>query len=71
MSSESRPKKERLRAAAIVKLKYELISGRLDEGFRTIYEGVLEDLSLSEEEVDRYIDENKEELTKFCLGDRG
>ena len=61
-------KKERLRSAAIVKLKYQLLSGSMDGGFKAVYSGVLKDLSLVEEEVDSYIEDNQEELRKICLG---
>jgi hypothetical protein len=67
LAPKSKP--ERLRSAAIVKLKYQLLSGGMDEGFKTVYSGVLKDLSLSEEEVDRYIESNEEELRKICLGE--
>jgi hypothetical protein len=63
-------KKERLHSAAIVKLKYQLLSGSMDTGFLTVYSGVLRDLSLTEEEVDRYIEENEDELRRICLGEK-
>ena len=67
MKSVGKPKSERLRSAAIVKLKYQMVTGKMDEGFRTVFKGVLKDLSLTESEVDRYIDQNKEELTRICV----
>lgn len=60
---------ERLRAAAIVKVKYQLDTGGLDEAFRTIYQGVLADLGVKEPEVDRFIKKNQEELLKVCRKD--
>ncbi len=66
---KKRSAEERLRAAAIVKLKYELDTGRLDEAFRTIYQGVLADLGLKEPEVDRFISKNRDALLKICQND--
>lgn len=65
MPQNSRTK--RLRSAALVKLKYEMMAGKLDDGFKVIYQGVLKDLSLKQEEVDRYIEKNREELQKVCV----
>jgi hypothetical protein len=67
MKSEGKSKTERLRSAAIVKMKYQMVTGKMDEGFRTVFKGVLKDLSLTESEVDGYIDQNKEELTRICV----
>jgi hypothetical protein len=58
---------KRLRSAALVKLKYEMMAGKLDDGFKVIYQGVLKDLSLKQDEVDSYIEKNKEELKKLCI----
>ena len=60
-------KSDRLRSAAIVKLKYHMLTGSMDTGFKTVFEGVLKDLRLTEEEVDLYIKEHAEELKKSCL----
>ncbi|HOX43698.1 MAG TPA: hypothetical protein PK668_08870 [Myxococcota bacterium] len=58
---------ERLRAAAVVKLKYCMLSGKIDKGFQTIFDGVLRDFGLEEAEVDRYLDEHREELVRICV----
>ena len=52
--------------AMLARIGYQVIAvtGKMDEGFRTVFKGVLKDLSLTESEVDRYIDQNKEELTQ-------
>ena len=39
----------------------------MDTGFKTVYSGVLKDLKLTEEEVDRYIEDHAEELKQACL----
>ncbi|MBW2701151.1 MAG: hypothetical protein JRF33_10065 [Deltaproteobacteria bacterium] len=64
---QQRSREERLHAAAVVKLKYIQSAGRLDSGFRVVYEGVLSDLSLEEAAVDTYIEAHREELNKLCL----
>lgn len=63
-------KQENLRRAAIVKLKYQMLAGGFDDGFSVIFQGVLEDLSLTEAEVDRYLKDHLEELQKVCTEDR-
>ena len=67
MPSSSKPKAERLRSAAMVKVKYLLTTGKVDTGFQFIFRGVLEDLKLSEAEVDAYIETHREVLTEQCL----
>ena len=66
MSKAGKSKTDRLRSAAIVKLKYQMITGKMDKGFQTVFQGVLKDLSLSAEEVERYIESHHEELEKIC-----
>ncbi len=70
MKSSKRSKSESLRSAAIVKMKYEMNVGQLDDGFLEVFKGVLADLSLSAKEVDRFIQEHQDELQKACLDDR-
>lgn len=67
IEADKKSKNSRLRSAALVKLKYELLSGKLDDGFEIIYEGVLRDLSVEKSEVDKYIEKNKEELRRICI----
>ena len=67
MNPKKKTKRDRLKSAAIVKLKYQMLAGSLDAGFQTVFEGVLQDLKLTEEEVDRYIEEHAEELKQACL----
>jgi hypothetical protein len=56
----------RLRSAAIVKLKYLMLAGRIDDGFRTIFDGVLRDLAIDEAAVDQYIEAHRPELIQIC-----
>lgn len=67
MKAAEKSRDERLRAAAIVKMKYQLTTGRMDPGFKTVYDGVLSDLDLGENEVDAYIEKHRNELEKICL----
>ena len=68
MKSRGQTKPDRLRKAAIVKMKYLMLTGKMDDGFRAVYEGVLEDLRLKEADVDKYIDKHRAQLEKVCLG---
>jgi len=67
MTPKKKSKSDRLKSAAIVKLKYRMLAGSVDTGFQSVFDGVLKDLNLTEEEVDRYIKEHSEELKKACL----
>ncbi len=67
MARAGKPKAERLRSAAVVKLKYLLTTGKLDSGFQFIFRGVLEDLQIEEAEVDAFIEAHRDELTQQCL----
>jgi hypothetical protein len=68
--AKAKSKPEKIMGAAIFKMKYQLLTGKLDMGFRIIFDGVLKDLSLNEEEVDRYIAKHREELSKICLKEK-
>ena len=66
MKAKKIDKQERLKRAAIVKMKYQIMAGKLDDGFKTVYEGVLQDLELEESEVDEYIVSHERELKGIC-----
>ena len=59
-------KQENLKSAAIVRMKYQMLAGCIDDGFSTIFQGVLDDLALTAEEVDGYLKEHFEEVQKRC-----
>jgi hypothetical protein len=61
-----RTNQEKIKSAALMRVKYELQTGKKDDGFLMVYLGVLEDLKLKEEEVEKYIADNREELVRFC-----
>ena len=67
MTAKRKSRSERLRSAAIVKLKYQMLTGTMDTGFKKVYQGVLTDLGLTEDEVEKYIEAHAEELKKACL----
>ena len=67
MTAKRKSRSERLRSAAIVKLKYQMLTGTMDTGFKKVYQGVLTDLGLTEDEVEKYIEAHTEELKKACL----
>jgi hypothetical protein len=67
MTPKKKTKSDRLRSAAIVKLKYQMLAGSVDTGFQAVFDGVLKDLNLTEEEVNRYIEDHAEELKQACL----
>lgn len=61
-------KKDPLFGAAVLKLSFRKQADEGGEGFRFVYEGVLRDLGLTDEEVDRYIDAHREELESAVRG---
>jgi hypothetical protein len=52
-----RPKsrEEKLFAAAVLRRSFELSGNERHEGFRAVFEGVLRDLQLTEEDVSAYL----------------
>ncbi len=66
---KKKKKIDRLRSAALVKVKYLMNTGKADDGFRIIFDGVLKDLKLSSKEVDDFIEKNRENLTRQCMED--
>ena len=66
VKSKEKSKEKRLEGAALVKIKYQMETGVLDEAFWQIYRGVLEDLNLTEEEVEKYILANRLRLEQLC-----
>ena len=53
---------EKLFSAAVLRRSFELQEARYQEGFRFVYEGVLRDLELEEQEVEQYLAEHREEI---------
>jgi hypothetical protein len=63
--------KDPLRSAALVKLSFELAGNAEHPQFRAIYEGVLRDLKLTEDQVDAYLTAHRTELEPLARGKRG
>lgn len=70
MAARAKTKEERLFSAAVLRASFELQDGRYRDGFRFVYEGVLRDLDLEEEEVERYLAANREAV-RAAMGRRG
>lgn len=62
MASRPKTKKERLFAAAVVRRSFELQARDHQAGFQFVYEGVLRDLGLDEDEVERYLAEHHDAI---------
>ena len=56
--AREKTKDERLFAAAVLRRSFELSGDEQRQGFKFVYEGVLRDLGLADEEVAEYLREN-------------
>jgi hypothetical protein len=63
-------REEKLFSAAVLRRSFELQESRYQDGFRFVYEGVLRDLGLEEQEVEEYLAAHREEVEKM-IGRRG
>lgn len=61
-------KRDPLFGAAVLKLSFELREEEGSEGFRFVYDGVLRDLGVTDEEVDAYLAENRAEVEDAVRG---
>lgn len=62
------PRRDPLFGAAVLKLSFALRGTSAEEAFRFVYEGVLRDLKVTDEEVDRYLEEHREEVEAAVRG---
>ncbi len=62
--ARARTKEEKLFSAAVLRRSFELQSTQYRDGFRFVYEGVLRDLGLEEEEVEQYLAAHADEVEK-------
>jgi hypothetical protein len=62
MAAREKTRQERLFSAAVLRLSFELQDGQYRDGFRFVYEGVLRDLGLEEQDVDGYLAEHRAEV---------
>jgi hypothetical protein len=65
---KSKPLRERLWGAAVLKLSFMLRNNDGSPAYKGIYPGVLRDLELTDEQVDAFIAENREALEKAARG---
>lgn len=63
-------KKNPLFGAAVLKLSFELRESEGSEGFRFVYDGVLRDLGVTDEEVDEYLAKHRHEVENAVRGKR-
>jgi hypothetical protein len=63
-------KSERLFSAAVLRRSFELQDGQYREGFRFVYEGVIRDLGLEDQEVQDYLAAHGDEV-EAAIGRRG
>ena len=63
--------KDKLRVAAVLKMSFRLRNDEESVAFKGTYPGVLRDLELADEEVEKYIAENREAVVKAARGSTG
>ena len=60
--------KDKLWGAAVLKMSFRLRGDEDSPAFRAIYPGVLRDLQVTDEEVEKYIGENREAVERAARG---
>ena len=60
--------KDRLFGAAVLKMSFRLRGDEQSPAFQYVYPGVLRDLQLDDAEVERYIEENRDEVERVARG---
>ena len=60
--------KDKLFGAAVLKMSFRLRGDEDSPAFRFVYPGVLRDLGLEDEAVERYIGENREQVETAARG---
>ncbi len=68
--TREKTKEERLFSAAVLRRSFELQDGQYREGFRFVYEGVIRDLGLEDQEVQDYLVAHRDEVDA-AIGRRG
>jgi len=68
--AREKTKGECLFSAAVLRRSFELQDGQYREGFRFVYEGVIRDLGLEDQEVQNYLAEHRDEV-EAAIGRRG
>ena len=62
MAARPKTRSEKLFSAAVLRLSFELQDGQYKQGFRFVYEGVLRDLELGEQDVEDYLASHRAEV---------
>ena len=60
--------KDKLYGAAVMKMSFRLRGDEESPAFRVVYPGVLRDLELEDEAVEKYIEENREAIERAARG---
>jgi hypothetical protein len=60
--------KDKLWGAAVLKMSFRLRGDEDSPAFRAIYPGVLRDLQVTDDEVERYIGENRDAVERAARG---
>lgn len=68
--AREKTKADKLFAAAVLRRSFELQDGQYRDGFRFVYDGVLRDLGLEDEEVLAFLTGHREEV-EAAIGRRG
>lgn len=68
--AKAKTQAEKLHAAAVVRRSFELRGQEHAEGFRFVYQGVLRDLGVTDQEVRAYLAEHAEAVDK-AIGRKG
>lgn len=61
-------KKDPLFGAAVLKVSFGMRGDENAEGFRFVYEGVLRDLGVTDDEVDAYLEAHREKVIAAARG---
>ena len=64
MAAREKTRAEKLFSAAVLRLSFELQDADYRQGFRFVYEGVLRDLQLAEQDVEEYLAAHRAEVEK-------
>lgn len=60
--AREKTREEKLFAAAVLRRSFELQDEQYRQGFRFVYEGVLRDLGLEEQDVEQFLAAHREEV---------
>lgn len=60
--------KDKLYGAAVLKMSFRLRGDEESPAFRVVYPGVLRDLELEDDAVEKYIEENREAIERAARG---